>query len=32
VNVKVNAAEASFVDYTRDLTRALERVAAEKGA
>lgn len=32
VNVKVNAAEVSFVDYTRDLTRALERVAAEKGA
>lgn len=32
VNVKVNAAEASFADYTRDLTRALERVAAEKSA
>ena len=32
VNVKSNAAEATFTDYTRDLVRALERVAAEKSA
>ena len=30
VNVKVNAAGASFSDYSRDLTRVLERIAAEK--
>ena len=32
VNVKSNAAEATFADYTRDLVRAFERVAAEKSA
>ena len=29
VNVKPNAAEASFDDYSRDLTRVLERVASD---
>jgi ribonuclease P protein component len=29
VNVKPNAAETSFQDYSRDLTRVLERVAAD---
>ena len=29
VNVKPNAASASFQDYSRDLSRALERVARE---
>jgi len=30
VNVKPNAASASFQDYGRDLTRALERVAGNR--
>ena len=29
VNVKTNAAAASFEDYSRDLTRALERLVSE---
>ena len=29
VNVKTNAAAASFEDYSRDLTRALERLAGD---
>ena len=29
VNVKPNAAEASFEDYSRDLTRALERIVSD---
>ena len=29
VNVKTNAAAASFEDYSRDLTRALERLASD---
>ena len=32
VNVKPNAADASFTDYTRDLARVLQRVANEGGA
>lgn len=32
VNVKPAAAAATFADYSRDLTRALERVASEPAA
>ena len=32
VNVKPNAAEASFTDYSQDLARVLQRVATEGGA
>jgi ribonuclease P protein component len=31
VNVKPNAADASFADYSRDLGRALQRVVSEAG-
>jgi ribonuclease P protein component len=31
VNVKPNAADSTFDDYSRDLIRALERVVAEAG-
>ena len=31
VNVKPNAAEATFADYSRELIRALQRVASEAG-
>jgi ribonuclease P protein component len=32
VNVKPNAADASFTDYSRDLGRALQRVVSDAGA
>ena len=31
VNVKTNAADASFADYSRDLGRALQRVVTDAG-
>jgi ribonuclease P protein component len=31
VNVKPNAADASFLDYSRDLARALERAVKDSG-
>jgi len=31
VNVKPNAAEATFLDYSSDLQRILQRVATERG-
>ena len=32
VNVKPNAADASFADYSRDLGRALQRVVTDAGS
>jgi ribonuclease P protein component len=32
VNVKPNAADAAFADYSRDLVRALQRLGREAGA